>query len=605
LDMTDPILGIDLGTTNSLVGVVDTGFPVLIPDSQGRRILPSFLYFSKDAEDPLAGYEAKRSRGIHPLDTVYSVKSFMGRRYSELTEADRDIAYRISADEAGGVKIHAGRRTWSPEELSACILKRLKTSAEAYLGRAVSRAVITVPAYFNDAQRSATKRAGELAGLEVLRILNEPTAAALAYGFDRKKRSGRCAVYDLGGGTFDISILELNEGIFQVLSTQGNTRLGGDDIDLALARELSGRLAAALGDDVAKANWNLILERAEEIKCLLSSRDSVEAEFPFVKGQESFRTEVTRGELEELSRPLLESTRQNCRRALSDARLRAEDIDEVLLVGGQTRMPMVRELVRDIFGKEPNTEANPDEAVALGATIQAGILEGSLGSVVLLDVTPLSLGIETFGGLMNVIIPRNSTIPVKAGEQFTTAVDGQRLMKIRVLQGERELAKDNWTLGDLTIEFPPAARGVPRVGVQFEIDADGILKVLVRDIQTGKDQHLKLETMVDVTSEAVEKMVSESVEHALEDMEARQFIEAELSARRTLDMTRKALSILGEDLGLGEVAAVEKLIGAVEEALAEKQGRKVKLRLRELDEGSKFVADRLMEKMVNQALEKQ
>lgn len=604
--MTDPILGIDLGTTNSLAGLVDTGFPVLIPDENGQRMVPSFLHFADDSGGGgiLVGREAKRARRLRPEATVYSVKSFMGRRFAELTEADRDVPYPAGADSQGGVRIRAGGKEWSPEELSACILKKLKAMAENYLGRKVRRAVITVPAYFNDAQRQATKKAGELAGLEVMRVLNEPTAAALAYGFDRNKRKGRCAVYDLGGGTFDISILELNEGVFQVLSTQGNTRLGGDDIDLALAGELARRIGEALGEDVAKAQWNLLVERAEEIKCRLSGEDSVEVEFPFVDGKQSFRTVVERATLEKLARPLVEKTRQNCRRALSDAGIKAEDIDEVLLVGGQTRMPLVRALVEEVFGRKPNTEVNPDEAVALGATVQAGILEGSLGSVVLLDVTPLSLGIETFGGLMNVIIPRNSTIPVKAGEQFTTAVDGQRLMKIRILQGERELARDNWTLGDLTIGFPPAPRGVPRVGVQFEIDADGILKVLVRDLQTGRDETLAIETAVDVSDEAVEKMVSESVEHALEDMEARQFIEAELSAKRTLAMTRKAVEMLGPDLTSEEQEKVGQLVKAVEEALAGGQGRKVKLKIKELDEGSKFVAERLMEKMVNQALDK-
>lgn len=602
--VTEPVLGIDLGTTNSLAGLVDTGFPVLIPDGNGQRVVPSFLHFTGGSGEPLVGREAKRARRLRPEATVYSVKSFMGRRFAELTETDREVPYPTEADSQGGVKIVVGGRDWTPEELSACILKKLKAMAEDYLGRAVTRAVITVPAYFNDAQRNATKKAGELAGLEVMRILNEPTAAALAYGFDRNKRKGRCAVYDLGGGTFDISILELNEGVFQVLSTQGNTRLGGDDIDLALARDLSRRLQEAMGEEAAKGQWNLLVERAEEIKCRLSEEESVEVEFPFVDGQQSFHTLVTRETLESLAKPLVEGTRQNCRRALSDAGIKAEDVDEVLLVGGQTRMPLVRALVEEIFGRKPNTEVNPDEAVALGATVQAGILEGSLGSVVLLDVTPLSLGIETFGGLMNVIIPRNSTIPVKAGEQFTTAVDGQRLMKIRVLQGERELAKDNWTLGDLTIGFPSAARGVPRVGVQFEIDADGILKVLVRDIQTGRDETLAIETAVDVSDEAVEKMVSESVEHALEDMEARQFIEAELSAKRTLAMTRKAVEMLGSDLNADEQSRVEGLVRAVEEAMAGGQGRKVKAKLKELDEGSKFVAERLMEKMVNQALDK-
>ena len=476
----DSIVGIDLGTTNSLIGVMDSGFPILIADANGARLTPSVVHFPID-DAPLVGQAAVRMRALKPAHTIYSIKRFIGLRGDELREDDADVSYAIERRSGQPVRVVANEHRYSPEEVSARILQKLKADAELALGRSVSRAVITVPAYFNDAQRSATKRAGELAGFTVERIVNEPTAAALAYGLDKLHSRSKVAVYDLGGGTFDISILELNNGVFEVLATNGNTRLGGDDIDSAIVAHLG---AKGFPTDRPEAAARL-REAVIEAKHRLSSVESAAIEIPFLDGATNFSCVLSRDELERLSRPIVEKTRAHCLRSLADARLAPADLDEVILVGGVTRMPLVRKIVGEIFGREPNTSQNPDEAVAIGATIQAGILSGAVRDVVLLDVTPLSLGIETFGGLMNVIIPRNSTIPIKAGEMFTTAVNNQRSMSIKVLQGEREMARDNWPLGQFEIEFEPAPKGVARVGVQFEIDANGILHVLARDTKTG------------------------------------------------------------------------------------------------------------------------
>ncbi len=449
-----PIVGIDLGTTNSLIGAMDAGFPILIADADGERLTPSVVHFPP-AGEPLAGRPAARMRALDPAATIWSVKRFIGRRVGE--EAD-GVGYALAGERGAPVRVRVRDREFSPEEISALILKKLRADAERALGCDVTRAVITVPAYFNDAQRNATKVAGELAGFTVERIVNEPTAAALAYGLDKLGDRSKIAVFDLGGGTFDISILELSEGVFQVLATNGNTRLGGDDIDAALVEYVGGasqpRAASSAGLPPAPARgWGAppALARLREAviaaKHLLSTEDSAPIDLPFFSGEENFSHVLTRAELERIARPIVEKTRAHCLRALEDAKLTPADLDEVILVGGQTRMPLVREMVRAIFQREPNILQNPDEAVALGATIQAGVLSGAVQNVVLLDVTPLSLGIETFGGLMNVIIPRNSTIPIKAGEMFTNAVAGQAAMKITVLQGERELARDNWPLG--------------------------------------------------------------------------------------------------------------------------------------------------------------
>ena len=598
------IVGIDLGTTNSLVGVMDAGFPVLIADAEGRRLTPSVVHFPGKDEPPLVGAAAKRSRALKPRETVSSIKRFMGRRGSELSQEEMIVNYPVAGKGGEPIRVELPGRAWSPEEISAEILKKLKADVERSLGEPVTRAVITVPAYFNDAQRNATKEAGRLAGFEVERIVNEPTAAALAYGLNRLKQKAKIAVYDLGGGTFDISILEMNEGVFQVLSTNGNTRLGGDDIDAALTDELARRVAGQLKVHVEAPLLARLQEEAEAAKIRLSTETEARVEIPFAAGGQNFSTTVTRDQLELLARPIVQKTRANCLRSLSDAKLKPADLDEVILVGGQTRMPMVRALVKEIFGREPNTAANPDEAVALGATIQAGILEGGVQNMVLLDVTPLSLGIETFGGLMNVIIPRNTTIPTKAGELFTTAVDNQKSMKIQVLQGERELARDNWSLGVFDLEFQPAPKGVPRVGVQFEIDANGILSVLARDVKTGLQKIVQLTSAVDVRDEDVEKMVADSVEHAFDDLAQRQWIETKRKSGDMLGATRKALAQVGHRIVPDEVREIEALMQAVEKALESENVAALKAANAALDQGTLGLADLLMDMALEEQLRK-
>ena len=580
------IAGIDLGTTNSLIGVYESGFPVLLADPEGNRLTPSVVFYDPRGE-VLVGREALRMEALHPDRTISSVKRLIGRRHGEAgTETLRGIA-------GSAASIPLGERMLSPEEVSSEILKKLKRIAQERLGEEITRAVITVPAYFNDAQRAATRRAGELAGFSVERILSEPTAAALAYGLDKLSDRSRIAVYDLGGGTFDLSILHLEAGVFEVLSTHGDTRLGGEDLDAAIAGLL---LRKAEIRDPDPADAIRLKEAARRAKELLSDTEETAVLLPFLRDGKSIEIPLSRAEIEEVCAPILQRTRAHCLRALEDAGIQAGDLDQVILVGGSTRMPLVRRLVAGIFGKEPDLSQHPDEAVALGAVLQGAVLEGTLRNVTLLDVTPLSLGIETFGGLMNVIIPRNTTIPAKAGEMFTNAVAGQDSMRITILQGERELAADNWRLGTFEIPFPRAPKGRARVGVQFAIDADGILQVLARDTATGTEKTVEIRSAVEVSDEAVEAMLAGSLEHAFEDMDARVFTEARIKAEEMLPAVEAALDQLGSELSEEEVRAIRSQAAEVNAALASRETERLKRSLAALDDATQTLATRLLEK---------
>ena len=597
----DLIVGIDLGTTNSLIGAMDAGFPVLLADVEGQRLTPSVVYFPANGEggEPVVGHGTSGTIA-DPKRTVYSVKRLMGIRVGETDTGD--LSYEVGGVAGSPVNVQIGGRDYLPEEISSLILRKLKADAERALGQSVSRAVITVPAYFNDAQRQATKTAGELAGLQVERIINEPTAAALAYGLDRLNDRAKIAVYDLGGGTFDISVLELSAGVFQVLSTNGNTRLGGDDIDTAFTESVIAKLAAihpeyvdfsrtAMREELRLAKIHLSTAMETQIRVLFEARRTL-----FVQ--------LTRAELEAVARPIVERTRAHCLRALADAKLSSGELDAVILVGGVTRMPLVRAMVAEIFGREPDASQNPDEAVAIGATIQAGILAGSVRGVVLLDVTPLSLGIETFGGLTNVIIPRNTTIPTKAGEMFTNAVAGQRTVRIHAVQGEREKAGDNWTLGSFDLPFTPGPRGSARVGVQFEIDADGILHVLARDTKTGVEKIVDLRSAVDVSDEQVETMIAESVEHAFEDYHQRLLVETRLKSKEMLPAVNHALTLAGDRFSPDERAAIHALAAEVEAALLGDDLKRLQSANAALDAGTQTLATLLMEQAMDEALER-
>lgn len=582
--MNELIVGIDLGTTNSAIGVVDSGFPMLLADKDGKRIIPSAVWYGPDGILEV-GHKALRRRHLNGLSVITSVKRYMGR---DLSEDDRAMLLQRS-----------------PEEISAEILRELKRIAESRMGQEIHKAVITVPAYFHDGQRLATKRAGELAGLEVVRILNEPTAAALAYGLDKLADSSRVAVYDFGGGTFDLSILEMHEGVFQVLATHGDTLLGGDDLDRAIADNI-WRIAGIDAQSISRENQLRWLEEAERVKCVMSDREREIFSLPFYDGQSSFSYTLERNELEQWMQPLIARTIRCCRMALNDANAALSSINALVLVGGSSRIPAVRRAVEDCFGRAPDLSQHPDEAIALGATIHAGVLSGAMKKMVLLDVTPLSLGIETLGGLMNVIIPRNTTIPCKAGEMFTNAVTDQRAMLVRVLQGEREMARDNWELGSVEVAFEPAPKGHARIGVQFRLDENGILEVLARDVKTGQDRILEIKhAAVDVSDEAIEKMVGESVEHAFSDMAERVWTEARLKAEELIPAVDAALAI-GVDLcNDEELAMIQLAQQQVKDALSSQQANVLKAAVQKLDQATEFLAARIVEKAMNDAITRQ
>jgi molecular chaperone DnaK len=586
------IAGIDLGTTNSLIGVYESGFPTLLADPDGNRLTPSVVHYADDGTI-LVGREARRMEALHPGSTVSSVKRYMGRRFG-----DEGIE-GIEGQKGKPVTLPINGQDLTPEEVSSEILKRLKTIAEERVATPVTRAVITVPAYFNDAQRAATKRAGEMAGFTVERILAEPTAAALAFGLDKLKDRSTVAVYDLGGGTFDLSILRLDEGVFEVLSTQGDTQLGGDDLDEAIAGLIATKAALGEEGDLPPESRIRLREAAREAKELLSTEESLTVRLPFLErseGSTSLEILLDRKEIEAVCEPIVRRTRSHCLRSLEDAGVKTGDLDQVILVGGSTRMPLVQRVVREVFGKEPDLSLHPDEAVAIGAVLQGAILEGTLRNVALLDVTPLSLGIETFGGLMNVIIPRNTTIPTKAGEMFTNAVAGQSGMTITVLQGEREMAADNWRLGSFKIPFPPAAKGAARVGVQFSLDADGILQVLARDTAAGTEKIVEIKSAVEVSDEAVEAMLAGSLEHAFEDLDARIFTEARLKAEEMLPAVESALGQLAGELPQEEIVQIQKKSSEVTSALQAGETARLKQALTALDQATQTLATKLIEK---------
>lgn len=590
--MSDLILGIDLGTTNSAVGVVDSGFPILLANEEGRRITPSAVWIGADGSIEV-GAKALRRRALEPGRVVTSIKRLMGRRTSEVEE---NFPVPVTAGGDGLPRV-LGK---TPEEISAEILREMKRIAEWRMGVEITRAVITVPAYFHDAQRSATKRAGELAGLEVVRILNEPTAAALAYGLDKLDEKSRVAVYDLGGGTFDLSILEIQDGVFQVLATHGDTRLGGDDLDALILDRIKEKSGIGEIDPATRVR---LMAEAERVKLALSDNEQAVFRAPFYDGARSLEEKFTREELEKLAAPWIGKTLHLCRKALADAALKPEDLSAVVVVGGSTRMPAVRRAVAELFNRTPDVSQHPDEAIALGATIQGGVLSGALRQMVLLDVTPLSLGVETFGGLMNVLIPRNTTIPCKAGEMFTNAADGQAAMRVRVLQGEREMARDNWELGSFDVPFSPSPKGQARVGVQFKIDENGILEVLARDVATGTDSVIRIESAaVDVGDAAVEAMVSESVEHAFTDMAERIFTEAKLKAEELLPAVE---AVLSQGLVLEEERdEIESATAAVRTALAAGAANPLKSAVGRLDSATEALAARLVEQAMDAALDR-
>lgn len=592
MPMSDLILGIDLGTTNSAVGVVDSGFPILLANEDGRRTTPSAVWLGADGSVEI-GAKALRRRALEPERVVTSIKRLMGRRTSEL-EDNFPLAIAAGAD---GLPRIMGK---SPEQISAEILREMKRIAEWRMGAEITQAVITVPAYFHDAQRAATKRAGELAGLEVIRILNEPTAAALAYGLDKLGEKSRVAVYDLGGGTFDLSLLEIQDGVFQVLATCGDTRLGGDDLDALILRRVIDK--SGIGEINLAARIRLMAE-AERVKLALST--DLQAVFcvPFFDGSQSVEITITREELEKLAAPWIAKTLHLCRKALADAALKPSDLSAVVVVGGSTRMPAVRRAVAELFGREPDISQHPDEAIALGATIQGGVLSGALRQMILLDVTPLSLGVETFGGLMNVLIPRNTTIPCKAGEMFTNAADGQAAMRVRVLQGEREMARDNWELGNFDVPFSPSPKGHARVGVQFKIDENGILEALARDVSTGIDTVIQIKSAaINVDDAAVEAMISESVEHAFTDMAARVFTEAKIKAEELLPAVE---AVLSQGLAMAdERGEIESAAAAVRTALAEEAANPLKAAVQRLDVATEALAARLVEQALDAALDR-
>ena len=572
------IIGIDLGTTNSVVSVMEGGEPTVITNAEGARTTPSVVAFTADG-GRLVGSPAKRQAVTNPTRTIASIKRFMGRRHSEVSAEEKSCAYKLVGGPEELVKVDIDGKQHTPPEISAMVLQHLKEAAEAYLGEKVERAVITVPAYFNDSQRQATKDAGTIAGLQVERIINEPTAATLAYGLDKKK-SGKVAIYDLGGGTFDVSILEIGDGVFEVLSTNGDTHLGGDDFDEVLINYVADEFKAEAGIDVRTDPMALqrLKEACEKAKCDLSSATQTDINLPFItadaSGPKHLQKQITRSKFEQLASDLVERTRIPCEQALKDAKLSAAQVDEVILVGGSTRIPAVQAIVEKIFGKEPNKSVNPDEVVAVGAAIQGGILAGEVSDVVLLDVTPLSLGIETLGNVSTKLIEKNTTIPASKSQVFSTAADNQPSVEIHVLQGEREFARDNRTLGKFQLEgIAPAPRGMPQIEVTFDIDANGILNVKAVDKGTGKEQKIRIESSSGLSEEEIDRMRKEAEAHADEDKAKREVVDIKNQVEQVVHETEKQLEEHKDKLSEDDVKAIEEAREELKKVAAESEDK--------------------------------